>query len=149
MLNGEAAFDKPGKHRLTFWTSGCLCESQGASKNLGPFTLLKPRKIGRSGLFEAVQGNILIYVHKEKELDDVEQRYPAAHYVLVDDKVRILASVKKIWGERVTTVFPRQGHYAHDAAEVAKYPKPDITVERIGDLVGLEREAYLSVAKRG
>ena len=110
--------------------------------------VFQPRKIARSGLFEAVQGNILIYVHKEKELDDVEQRYPAAHYVLVDDKVRILASVKKIWGERVTTVFPRQGHYAHDAAEVAKYPKPDITVERIGDLVGLEREAYLSVAKR-
>jgi FMN phosphatase YigB (HAD superfamily) len=110
--------------------------------------VFQPRKIARSGLFEAVEGNILIYVHKEKELDDVERRYPADHYVLVDDKVRILAAVKKIWGDRVTTVFPRQGHYAHDAAEVAKYPKPDVTVERIGDLVGLEREAYLPAAKR-
>ena len=96
--------------------------------------VFQPRKIERSGLQEAVDSNILIYVHKELELDDVERRYPAEHYVLVDDKVRILDAVKKIWGDRVTTVFPRQGHYARDEKEIAKYRKPDITVERIGDL---------------
>jgi FMN phosphatase YigB (HAD superfamily) len=97
--------------------------------------VFQPRKIQRSGLHEAVSGKILIYIHKEQELDDVEKRYPADRYVLVDDKVRILAAVKKIWGERVTTVFPRQGHYAHDREAVAKYPAPDVTVERIGDLL--------------
>jgi hypothetical protein len=97
--------------------------------------VFQPRKIQRSGLGEAVAGNILIYIHKEQELDDVEHRYPAEHYVLVDDKVRILAAVKKIWGERVTSVFPRQGHYAHDREAVARYPAPDVTVERIGDLL--------------
>jgi len=97
--------------------------------------VFQPRKIHRAGLYEAVSGNILIYIHKEQELDDVERRYPADRYVLVDDKVRILAAVKKIWGERVTTVFPRQGHYAHDSEAVAKYPAPDVTVERIGDLL--------------
>jgi hypothetical protein len=76
----------------------------------------------------------LIYIHKERELDDVEAKYPATHYVMVDDKVRILAAIKKHWGARVTTVFPRQGHYALDAALVAQYPKPDITIERIGEL---------------
>jgi hypothetical protein len=96
--------------------------------------VFQPRKVNRSGLFEAVEGRVLIYIHKEQELEDVERRYPASHYVLVDDKVRILAAVKKTWGERVTTVFPRQGHYAH-SADVASYPPPDITVERIGDLV--------------
>jgi len=97
--------------------------------------VFQPRKIERSGLQETVDSNILIYVHKELELEDVEARYPAEHYVLVDDKVRILAAVKKAWGERVTTIFPRQGHYAHDDAEVAKYAKPDVTVSRIGELV--------------
>jgi FMN phosphatase YigB (HAD superfamily) len=96
--------------------------------------VFQPRKIERSGLYEMFEGRILIYVHKELELDDVEEKYPASHYVMVDDKVRILAALKKHWGDRVTTVFPRQGHYALDAAEVAKYPKPDITLDRIGDL---------------
>ncbi len=96
--------------------------------------VFQPRKIERSGLNEVFQGHVLIYVHKELELDDVEDKYPAAHYVMVDDKVRILASLKKRWGDRVTTVFPRQGHYALDAAEVAKYPKPDVTLDRIGEL---------------
>lgn len=100
--------------------------------------VFQPRKIERSGLQEAVDSNILIYVHKELELDDVERRYPADHYVLVDDKVRILDAVKKSWGERVTTVFPRQGHYARDAREVAKYRTPDVTVERIGDLAAMD-----------
>jgi hypothetical protein len=98
--------------------------------------VFQPRKIERSGLFEAVDGNILIYIHKEHELDDVERRFPADRYVLVDDKVRILSAVKGIWGDRVTTVFPVQGHYALDKEQVAKYPEPDLTIERIGDLLG-------------
>ena len=81
---------------------------------------------------------MLIYIHKEQELEDVEQRYPARHYVLVDDKPRILAAVKEIWGERVTTVLPRQGQYANDARVVASLPPADITIERIGDLVAYE-----------
>ena len=103
--------------------------------------VFQPRKIERSGLQEAVDSNILIYVHKELELDDVERRYPAEHYVLVDDKVRILDAVKKSWGDRVTTVFPRQGHYARDEKEVAKYRKPDVTVERIGVLADADLAA--------
>jgi FMN phosphatase YigB (HAD superfamily) len=99
--------------------------------------VFQPRKIERSGLWSAVDGNVLIYVHKEHELEDVEARFPADHYVVVDDKLRILAALKKIWGERVTTVFPRQGHYAHDPAAMAMYPPADITVERIGDLLRL------------
>jgi FMN phosphatase YigB (HAD superfamily) len=97
--------------------------------------VFQPRKIERSGLFEAVEGNILIYIHKEKELADVERRYPAEKYVLVDDKLRILTAIKEIWGERVTTVFPRQGHYAFDEKVIAKYPAADVTIERIGDLL--------------
>ena len=100
--------------------------------------VFQPRKIERSGLFEAVGGNILIYIHKEFELADVERRYPAEHYVLVDDKIRILSAIKESWGERVTTVFPRQGHYALDVENVAKYPAADITVERIGDILDIE-----------
>jgi FMN phosphatase YigB (HAD superfamily) len=98
--------------------------------------IFQPRKVERSGLLDAVEGRVLIYIHKEFELDDVEKRYPADHYVLVDDKLRILTAVKKIWGARVTTVFPRQGHYAFDPKVVAMYPPADITVERIGELVG-------------
>jgi FMN phosphatase YigB (HAD superfamily) len=105
--------------------------------------VFQPRKVWRSGLQEAVAGRVLIYVHKEKELDDVEARYPARHYVLIDDKPRILAAVKKVWGSRVTTVFPRQGHYALDAAEVARHPAPDLTLERIGDLVNFDLPALL------
>lgn len=100
--------------------------------------VFQPRKIERSGLFEAVGGNILIYIHKEHELGDVEHRYPAERYVLVDDKLRILTAIKTAWGERVTTVFPRQGHYALDTEAVAKYPPADITVERIGDLLAVD-----------
>lgn len=97
--------------------------------------IFQPRKIQRSGLWDAVHEAVLIYIHKEEMLDDVTARYPAPHYVMVDDKVRVLAAMKAVWGDRLTTVFPRQGHYALDAAEVAKYPTPDITIERIGDLV--------------
>ena len=90
--------------------------------------VFQPRKGERSGLFEAVGGNILIYIHKELELQDVERRYPAGHYVMVDDKLRILAAMKEIWGPRLTTVFPRQGHYALDPAVTTKYPPAYITV---------------------
>lgn len=100
--------------------------------------VFQPRKIERSGLFEAVGGNILIYVHKEYELDDVERRYPADKYVLVDDKIRILTAIKAAWGDRVTTVFPKQGHYALDTESVSKYPMADITVERIGDILQID-----------
>ena len=100
--------------------------------------VFQPRKIERSGLFDAVSGNILIYVHKEQELPDVERRYPAEKYVLVDDKIRILSAIKEIWGNRVTTVFARQGHYALDTEAVVKYPPADITVERIGDILTID-----------
>ncbi len=120
-------------------------------KAWGPTVLLtdgdvvfQPRKVERSGLWEAVAGNVLIYVHKERMLDDVAQRYPASHYVMVDDKLRILAAMKAIWGDRLTTVFPRQGHYALDPAALATYPAADVVVERIGDLLDLDPTALLN-----
>ena len=98
--------------------------------------VFQPRKVERSGIFEAVEGHVLIYVHKEKALADVERRYPAEHYVMVDDKLRILAAMKKAWGNRVTTVFPRQGKFANDPKVLAAYPNAaDVTVDRIGDLL--------------
>ena len=100
--------------------------------------VFQPRKIERSGLMDAVDGNVLIYVHKELEIDDVEARYPADRYVVVDDKLRLLDAFKRAWGSGVTTVFPRQGHYAHDPEILARYPAPDITVERIGDLMHVD-----------
>jgi len=96
--------------------------------------VFQPRKVDRSGLRAAVDGRILIYIHKEQMLDDVEQKYPARHYVVVDDKLRILAAIKRVWQDRVATVFVRQGHYAHDPDAVAEFPPADITIERIGDL---------------
>jgi FMN phosphatase YigB (HAD superfamily) len=104
--------------------------------------VFQPRKVDRSGLWSAVDGNVLIYVHKEHELDDVADRLPAEHYVLVDDKLRILDAVKKVWGDRVTTVFPRQGHYAHDPEILAAYPPADVSVVRIGELLALDRDAF-------
>ena len=99
--------------------------------------VFQPRKIERSGLWAAVDGEVLIYIHKEQMLDDVARRYPAARYVMVDDKLRILAAMKKTWGARLTTVFVRQGHYAHDRALVASLPPADVTVETIGELSNL------------
>jgi haloacid dehalogenase-like hydrolase len=96
--------------------------------------VFQPRKIERSGIAAAAGGRLLIYIHKEQELDDVERRYPADHYVLVDDKLRILAAVKKAWKERVTTVFVRQGHYALDPSLVERYPAADVTLETIDEL---------------
>jgi hypothetical protein len=109
--------------------------------------VFQPRKVERSGIARAVGGNVLIYIHKELELDDVVGRYPAGHYVLVDDKPRILAAVKKAWGDRVTTVFPRQGQYAHDPVALATYPPADVAVERIGDLLGFDLPALLEAAR--
>jgi FMN phosphatase YigB (HAD superfamily) len=106
--------------------------------------VFQPRKVDRAGIWEAVDGNVLIYVHKERELDDVEARLPADHYVVIDDKLRILAAVKKTWGERVTTVFPRQGHYALDPKILASYPPADVTVERIGELLQVDPEVLTS-----
>ena len=106
--------------------------------------VFQPRKVERSGLSGAVDGHVLIYIHKEAMLDDVERRYPARHYVLIDDKLRILTAVKKAWGDRVTTVFPRQGQYALDAKVVASNPAADVTVERIGDLMSYELPAALT-----
>lgn len=97
--------------------------------------VFQPRKVQHSGLWHAVEGRVLIYIHKERVLDDVQRRFPAAHYVAVDDKLRILAAMKQILRERLTTVFPRQGHYALDPHNLATYPPADLSVERIGDLL--------------
>jgi FMN phosphatase YigB (HAD superfamily) len=105
--------------------------------------VFQPRKVERSGLWEAVEGRVLIYIHKEEMLQDVERQYPAGHYVMVDDKLRILAAMKKILGDRVTTVFPRQGHYALDPEVIKAYPPADIAIERIGDLVDYDLPALL------
>ena len=108
--------------------------------------VFQPRKVERSGLFELFEGRVLIYVHKEQELVDIEQRFPAAHYVLVDDKIRILSAIKSGWGARVTTVFARQGHYARDVG-VKDYPKPDIIVDRIADLTRYELDELRAAAR--
>ena len=105
--------------------------------------VFQPRKVQRSGLWQAVEGRVLIYIHKEQMLDAVQQHYPAHHYVMVDDKLRILAAMKQTVRERLTTVFPRQGHYAFDPHNTATYPPADITLERIGDLAGVDLPALL------
>lgn len=104
--------------------------------------VFQPQKIRRSGLFAAVEGRVLIYVHKERELDDVAARFPAEHYVFVDDKIRLLDAVKRAWGERLTTVFVRQGHYARDP-DVSHYSKPDVTIDRIGDVLRQDFPAWI------
>jgi FMN phosphatase YigB (HAD superfamily) len=105
--------------------------------------VFQPRKVERSGLWRAFDDRVLIYIHKEQELDDVERLYPADHYVLIDDKLRILAAVKKVWGKKVTTVFPKQGHYAFEPDLSEKYPPADIDLAKIGDLVGYDLPALL------
>jgi len=105
--------------------------------------VFQPRKVQRSGLWEAVEGRVLIYIHKEQMLEAVVRRYPAGHYVMVDDKLRILAAMKDVLGNRLTTVFPRQGHYTLDSKNVTAYLPADLTVERIGDLVNYDLAAFL------
>jgi hypothetical protein len=100
-------------------------------------------------LSETVDKNLLIYIHKELELEDVERRYPANHYVLVDDKLRILTAIKEAWGKKVTTVFPRQGHYAHDPVILAEYPLGDVNIERIGDLLDYDLPTLLAAGREG
>src|SRR5262245_65773104 len=97
--------------------------------------VFQPRKVERSGLWRAFEDRVLIYIHKEEELDDVARLYPADHYVLIDDKLRILSAVKKVGGDSVTTVFPKQGHYALDCKVLAEYPPADIELARIGELL--------------
>jgi len=109
--------------------------------------VFQPRKVHRAGIRAAVDGNVLIYIHKELELEDVQQRFPAKHYVLVDDKLRILTAVKSAWGNRVTTVFPKQGHYALDPQALSKYPSADITIERIGDLLEIDVRSLLAASR--
>jgi FMN phosphatase YigB (HAD superfamily) len=109
--------------------------------------VFQPRKVQRSGLWDAVESRVLIYVHKEKMLDTVERRHPARRYVMVDDKLRVLNAMKRILRERLVTVFPRQGHYAHDPGNLARYPAADVSVERIGDLLELDPAAWLDNTK--
>jgi FMN phosphatase YigB (HAD superfamily) len=125
-------------------------------RSLGPTVILtdgdvvfQPRKVQRSGIWRAVDGNVLIYIHKERDLDDVAQRYPAERYVLVDDKLAILTAVKRAWGGRLTTVFPRQGQYAHDPRILAENPAPDVTIERIGGLLSYDLPTLLAAAAPG
>jgi FMN phosphatase YigB (HAD superfamily) len=108
--------------------------------------VFQPRKIQRSGLWDAVDGHVLIYIHKEAMLDAVAERYPAHHYVMVDDKLRILTAMKDTWADRLTTVFVRQGHYAFDTASISAYPPATITLDHIGDLVRLELSALAANA---
>ena len=117
---------------------------------LGPTVILsdgdvvfQPRKVQCSGLWNAVQGRVLIYVHKEKMLDAVQRHFPAHRYVMVDDKQRVLTAMKQVLGKRLVTVFPRQGHYARDPANIARYPAADVSVERIGDLLELPDAVWL------
>jgi FMN phosphatase YigB (HAD superfamily) len=116
-------------------------EAVANMQRLGPTVILsdgdvvmQPRKIQRSGLWDAVQGRVLIYIHKEQMLDTVEQLYPARQYVMVDDKLRILAALKQHWGQRVTSILPRQGRYARDASIVSAYPPADLSIDGIGEL---------------
>jgi FMN phosphatase YigB (HAD superfamily) len=105
--------------------------------------VFQPHKVQRSGIWDAVDGRVLIYLHKEEMLDSVARRYPSRHYVMVDDKLRILAAMKRVWGQKLTTVFPRQGHYAFDVNEIARHPPADVTVERIGELAKYDLTPYL------
>lgn len=100
--------------------------------------VFQPRKVQRAGLWDAVSGRVLIYLHKEQMLAAVERRYPAEHYVMIDDKLRILTAMKRVWGARLTTIFARQGHYALDPRELASYPAADLAVQRIGELAGCD-----------
>ncbi len=123
-------------------------------RNLGQVAILtdgdvifQPRKIIRSGLYKAASGQVMVFLHKEKELKQVEQRYPARHYVMVDDKLRLLTAIKDHWQDRVTTVFVRQGHYAADPQTLATYPSADISVGHVRELLNYSREALLDAGQ--
>jgi hypothetical protein len=129
-------YHRRGQVRLTVVLSDCD-------------VVFQPRKIQRSGVWEAVEGRVVIYIHKERMLEEVEQRYPGRHYGMVDDKLRILEAMKRFWGDRLTTVFPRQRHYALDPRNIATYPAADLTVERIGDLADCDLSALLGGTNDG
>jgi FMN phosphatase YigB (HAD superfamily) len=144
--------DYPFANRLY---PGALDAIKHVSKH-GPAVILsdgdvvfQPRKIARSGLWEEVEGRVLIYIHKEQMLDQVMACYPARQYVMVDDKLRILTAMKKAWGEKLTTVFPRQGHYAFDPKEISSNPPADVTIERIGELADVDVNTLLSGGTAG
>jgi hypothetical protein len=145
LLMSSFLIDYPFAHRLY---PGALqavaqCRSLGTTAILSDGDVIfQPRKVERAGLWQAVDGNVLIYIHKELSLGSVEAQFPAERYVMVDDKLRILAAMKKSWGARLTTVFVRQGHYAKDAAEIAKYPAADLTIDTIDQLATLSRSAF-------
>jgi FMN phosphatase YigB (HAD superfamily) len=152
LLMSSFLIDYPFANRLY---PGALDAIRAVSKR-GPAVILsdgdvvfQPRKIARSGLWEEVEGRVLIYIHKEQMLDQVMECYPARHYVMVDDKLRILTAMKKAWGEMLTTVFPRQGHYAFDPEEIASNPPADVTIERIGELAGIDVDMLLSGGTAG
>lgn len=109
--------------------------------------VFQPRKVHASGLSALFGRRILIYIHKEEELAHVERLFPAKHYVFIDDKLRLLAAIKKYWGPRVTTIFPRQGHYATDMNILTEYPAADLSIDHIGDLVHLKKADFLRVAE--
>ena len=138
LLMSSFLIDYPFANRLY---PGAL-EVLAHCRRFGPTVILsdgdvvfQPRKVRRSGLWDAVGGRVLIYLHKERMLDSVQRRYPAARYVMVDDKLRILTAMKRAWGASLTTIFPRQGHYARDPKELASYPAADVTLELVGDLL--------------
>ena len=127
----------------------CALEVLAHLRSLGPTVVLtdgdavfQPNKIERAGIAAAIDGHVLVYVHKELELADVERRYPAARYVLVDDKLRILSAAKEFWGERVTTVLPLQGQFATDPEIAAAHPAADVTVAGIGDLLAFDLSRF-------
>ncbi len=111
--------------------------------------VFQPRKVDRSGILAAVDGHVLIYVHKEESLADIERRYPADHYILVDDKLRILSAVKKVWGNQVTTVFVRQGKFANDPKILASFPPADLTIDRIDNLIEFDLDRMRSPQASG
>ncbi len=138
LLMSSFLVDYPFAHRLYPDALKVLAHC----RRFGPTVILsdgdvvfQPRKVRRSGIWDAAEGRVLIYLHKERMLDAVVKRYPASRYVMVDDKLRILTAMKRAWGPSLTTIFPRQGHYARDPREIAAYPAADLTVERIGDLL--------------
>jgi FMN phosphatase YigB (HAD superfamily) len=138
LLMSSFLIDYPFAHRLY----PDALEVLAHCRRFGPTVILsdgdvvfQPRKVRGSGLWDAVEGRVLIYLHKERMLDSVKRRYPASRYVMVDDKLRILTAMKGAWGEALTTIFPRQGHYALDPKEISAYPAADVTVERIGALL--------------
>ncbi len=142
--------DYPFQERLFPETLAVVRHLQGLGKTAilsDGDVVFQPHKVRRSGLFEALRGEVLIYIHKEEELAEVERTYPAEHYVMVDDKLRLLSAMKDVWGERLTTVFVRQGRYAFDPEATDPYPSADLTVERLGALLGLELTDFTDAAQ--